>query len=88
MHAYKPTFIQNQYNQARKIRVFNMGKRMSFSDVFQYVSRSDNNIEEGDAVVLANADVFFDDSLRKLSDGTIVVRALLSDVMKGAIKAV
>ena len=65
-----------------------MGKRMSFSDVFQYVARSDNNIEEGDAVVLANADVFFDKSLRRLSDGTIPVRSLLSDIMRGSIKAV
>ena len=60
--------------KARKMRVFNIRKRMSFSDVFEYVARNDNTIKVGDAVVLANADIFFDDSIRYVADGTVAVR--------------
>ena len=50
-----------------------MKKRVSFSDVFKYVAAERSYIQTGDAVVLANADILFDDSMSKIVDGTLKV---------------
>lgn len=59
--------LKNQFNENNKIVQINIGKRLTFKEVFAYIR---NNKIAG-YCVFTNADIFFDDSIKKLQYSSI-----------------